>query len=248
MNMRHPLYALTFCLIASAGTAHATSCMVMGDKTALVASEQGEKSPAFLTDSCENLRLVSGKAMVTWVSRDGKPQFSPIGTDGPERLPNPGAEERSANLVWTELTSNREAARPAFMRALGEERPTPVFIPGLGLELGAGAGIGLKIFAGASGNDMPLLEKSPDSAGAIKLERDTLLAGQVYTLQWQRQDGPETWRWKVLSDDEQARIDTQLQQIEMEVSDIQQRRILTAMLYEQLKLHVNRELVLDTAP
>lgn len=230
-----------FLLTAAVGTAsaHATSCMVMGENTARVQSVEGEKSPVFLTASCEELRLVSGKAMVSWVSRDGKPHFSSIGKNGADGLPAKGAEERSANVVWAELTSKREAERPAFMRALNEERPARVYIPPEGLPLSAKADADFRILALQDGIEKSIYDKKSSDVSPILLTRDRIKPGGVYLIEWHQAGGIENVKWQTVSEAETARIDAQYQEIVATIPDEQQRRIMMDMMFEQLKLRVN---------
>ena len=80
---------LIFCSSADAST-----CMILGDKSAIIKSVEGERSPVFVTSDCQALRLVSGKAIASWVGRDGKPRMIPITAQGVEVVPQAGAEER----------------------------------------------------------------------------------------------------------------------------------------------------------
>jgi hypothetical protein len=239
---------LRSCLILVLGmlgaeTSMATSCMVIGEKSARVQSSEGEKSPVFLTQSCEALRLISGKAMVTWVARDGKPNFVPIGANGPEKLPTVGAEERSGNVIWAELTSKREAQRPAFMRALDEERPARIYLPVTGLELPSKAGTTLRILA-VNGDSENLVFET-QNAESVRLTRELTKPGVTYILEWNQAGKVDKWKWKTLGEQELNRVDAQYQEVQAAVTDEAQRRVVTAMLFEQLKLRVNMGLVLS---
>ncbi len=228
----------------SAQASLATSCMVIGEKTARIQSSEGEKSPVFLTQSCETLRLVSGKAMVTWVSRDGKPNFVPIGVNGPLKLPTAGAEERSGNVIWAELTSKREAQRPAFMRALDEERPARIYLPVSGLELPSKAGTTLRILAMNGESENLVFETQ--NAESVRLTRELTKPGVTYVLEWSQAGKVDKWKWKTLDEQELIRVDAQYQEVQETVTDEAQRRVVTAMLFEQLKLRVNMGFVLAT--
>jgi hypothetical protein len=229
----------------SALPAFAVSCMVMGEASAKVQTSDGEKSPVFLSNACESLRLVSGKAMVSWVARDGKPHFSPIRTNGAEGLPVAGSEERSANVVWAELTSKREADRPAFMRALDAERPARVYIPPEGLLLIPKVGADFRVLTMNNSVESVVLEKKSGGTAAIRLRRDQIRPGEVYVLEWRLGDTVENWRWKALDESEMLEMDQKYKQIQDGLADDSQRRIMTAMFYEQLKLRLNVALLLN---
>ena len=233
-----PIHCLVVCLTLLGGAAaQAATCMVVGEKAARVASMEGERSPVFLTADCAALRLKSGKAMVTWVSRDGKPNFAAIGEGGPERLPTAGSEERSGKVVWAELTTKRESSRPAFMRALDEERPARIYIPAAGLELPSNSGTALKVQR-MEGDQLRTVLESSDSS-ALRLGRDALQAGGTYVLEWTQDGKVDRWRWRVLDADVTGQLDRAQAEIESANLDPEQRRVVTAMLYEQLKLNVN---------
>jgi hypothetical protein len=240
--MRINQWTVPFFLVAmsgAAGSAHATSCMVMGDRTAKVQSSEGIKSPVFLTADCEKLRLVSGKAMVSWVARDGKPHFEPIGADGTRLLPTAGAEERSGNVVWAELASKREVERPAFMRALSEERPARVYIPPEGLALAARPDADVQILALDGDTEKLVFDKKASDTTPILLTRAQIQPGGMYVVEWHHAAMVEKLKWQALGSAESARIDDQYQQIHTAISDEPQRRIMMGMLFEQLRLRVN---------
>lgn len=226
--------------------AQATSCIVMGEQTARVTSAEGEKSPVFLTSACESLRLISGKAMVSWVSRDGKPHFAPIALGGPALLPTAGAEERSANIVWAELTSKREVDRPAFMRAMREDRPSQVYIPPEGLTLTARSDADFSILSLDGNIEKLIFDKKSSDNRPILLTRDLIKAGGTYVVEWHHGADTEKLRWQAIDSSETARIDSQSDEIRKMVSDATQRRIMMSMVYEQLRLRVNMTAELAT--
>ena len=234
-------------LLGSASlSAQAISCMVMGEHSARVQSAEGEKSPVFLTAACESLRLISGKAMVSWVSRDGKPHFVPIGRGGPEILPTAGADERSANVVWSELTSKREVDRPAFMRAMTEERPSRVYVPPEGLALTAKSDADFSILAIDGDAGKPIFDKKSTDTRPILLTRDLIKPGTVYLVEWHHGSTTERLKWQTVDSAESARIDSQYQDIRSSIDDEAQRHIMMSMLYEQLRLRVNMTAELAT--
>jgi hypothetical protein len=239
MNFRTILTLLVGVLTAQHSLA--TSCMVIGDKAARVQALEGEKSPYFFTQACESLRLISGKAMVTWVAQDGKPNFAPIATTGPERVPSTGTQERSGSDFWTELTSRRASQRSASMRDLGEPKPVPIYIPAAGMDLPPKPGTALRIFA-MEGESKNLVFETP-SAARVRLTRDLIQPGVTYIVEWSQGQG---WgKWKALSEQEMNQLDGQVQAVQAAVADEVQRRIVTAMLYRQLKLPVNAEQALS---
>lgn len=219
--------------------AHATSCMVMGEHTARIHSDEGEKSPVFLTGACESLRLISGKAMVSWVSRDGKPHFAAITPAGPALLPTAGAEERSANVVWAELTSKREVDRPAFMRAMSQERPSRVYVPPEGLALTAKPDADFTILSLEGDVEKRIFDKKSTDTKPILLTRDQIKPGSVYLVEWHHGSTIEKLKWQTVDAAETAHIDSQYEEIRRTIGDEIQRRIMMSMLYEQLRLRVN---------
>ena len=225
---------------------HATSCMVMGERTARIQSAEGEKSPVFLTGVCESLRLISGKAMVSWVSRDGKPHFAPITPAGPAMLPTAGADERSANVVWAELTSKREVDRPAFMRAMSEERPSRVYVPPEGLALTAKPDADFTILSLEGEIEKPIFDKKSTDTKPILLTREQIKPGNVYLVEWHHGNTIEKLKWQTVDSAETARIDSQYEEIRSTIGDEAQRRIMMSMLYEQLRLRVNMTAELAT--
>lgn len=239
-------YVLTGLLaVTGAVSAQARSCMVVGEKTARVQTREGEKSPLFHTQSCESLRLISGKAMVSWVSRDGKAHFTPIGPNGVEQMPSAGADERPGNAVWAELTSVREATRPAFMRAIGEERPARVFVPASGLDLPDQPGSELRILAVKGNAETLVLRRNAGDPRPIHLTRDQIQPGVTYHLEWHKGGAVEQWKWVAISADEAQHVEARLKEIEASVVESDQRRVVIAMLFEQLRLRLNRHLALD---
>lgn len=230
-------------LLAS-GQAQALSCMVVGEKSARVKSDEGEASPVFMSNACESLKLISGKAMVSWISRDGKPHFSPITATGVSSLPAAGGEERSARVVWSELASTREATRPAFMRALDEQHPARIFIPAQGLVFPAKAGARLSLYRrDEQGGEQLVQELQPPADQAPRLVRELFVAGALYSVRLSG-TSQEQWLLKPVSDTESAQIQAQLDEIAAAEVENDQRRILRAMLFEQLKLPVNMQLSL----
>lgn len=222
----------------------AVSCIVVGEKTAKVQSSKGEKSPVFLADDCVSLRAISGKAMVSWVSKEGKVNFAPIGVNGPERHPVVGSEERSGKLVWAELTSTRETRRPAFMRAFGEDKTALVYLPEAGILIKPKAGESLKIVSIKEGVET-LVVDSPEALPFF-IARESLKLGTTYQFEWTNGGNVEKEKWKFLDGEETMRLDTQYKEIQESGMDQEQLKIVTAMLFEQLKLVTNMRLLLST--
>lgn len=237
-------------LLLGCQTAYATSCMVMGERTALVQTAEGNRSPIFLANACEQLKLVSGKAMASWVGRDGKPQLVPVGPQGVERLPAPGAEERPANSIWAELTSKRDAQRSAYMRALGDDKATRFYVPEAGLNLQVKAGTTLKLSLVQEGSEQVTAERVASSSGLVHLERALFSPGAVYQLVWEAPASSETvierWRVRPVSAGEQQSLDEKFRQVAEALPDSSQQAVMAAMVYEQLRLPLNVRLVLST--
>lgn len=253
---RLALLALALALAALAAPAQATTCMVMGERSAVVRTPEGDKSPVFLSNACESLRLVSGKALVSWVGRDGKPNMVPVGVNGVERLPTPGAEERPASSVWAELTSKRDAQRSAYMRALGDDKATRLYLPEAGLSLRARAGSVLRLARLQEGSDPVLQERPVPDSGTVLLERAWFQPGAVYQLDWEppadavtsppsdAPAGAERWRVRPVSEQEQRALDERFQQVAQAMPEVSQQLLLQAMVYEQLKLPLNLRVAL----
>lgn len=232
----------------SAPLAHAASCMVLGDKTAVVQAREGRKSPAFLTESCEDLRLVSGKAMVSWVGRDGKPNFVPVGPQGVEKLPAPGTEERSARVVFSELGSKRDAQRAGFMRSVNAfdgPRPSPVFVPADGLVVGGKpeALVQVKVVEKEAQKLVHAQRLSAD--GSLRLDRQLLQPGALYLIEWPQAEKTAALRIRTVSEADQRALDERIAQIQGEVADEEQRAMVLGMLFEQLRLPFNMHLALS---
>ena len=224
--------------------AFAVSCIVVGEKTAKVQSSTGEKSPVFLADDCVSLRAISGKAMVSWVSKEGKVSFAPIGLNGPERHPVVGSEERSGKVVWAELTSTRETRRPAFMRAFGDDKTIPIYLPEAGILIQPKKGESLKIVSIKDGIET-LVADIPEALPFL-IARESLKLGTTYQLEWTKVGNVEKEKWKFLDGEETARLDAQYKEIQESGMDQDQLKIVTAMLFEQLKLVTNMRLTLST--
>ncbi len=226
----------------------AAPCLVIGETTAKLASSEGERSPVFMAPSCESLRLVSGKAQASWVGRDGKPRIAPISASGPDASPEAGVAERSVYLVWTELTSKREAQRPAFMRALSKEREPRVFVPEEGLVLLSGADtlseVRVALLKGEA--EVSATSFQVDAGSPVRLDRAGLALGEVYRIQIRRGELTEQWRWRILTLEESLKVQEQLHAIPLSVPDRSQQILVQAMLFEQLQLRVNRALAIQS--
>lgn len=243
-------YAFLFSMAAvacfsnmSLAQAQTVSCLVLGEPTARVASSEGERSPVFLAKDCESLRLLSGKAQASWVARDGKPRLVPITSQGVEQIPTPGAEERSATVVLGELTSRRERQQPAYMRNFGGDRAQVVFIPESGLmlvkQLDADAVI--TITAQGEQTDGNFQRIEIQSGQPVVLNRSLLKPDHQYTIQIQRGDLMEEWKWRMVHADEMSSIDSHLAEIDDEIADPYQRGLLKAMFFEQKRLRTNMD-------
>lgn len=240
------------CLTAvwlAGGPAWAGPCMVLGDKAAVVYSEEGERSPAFLTQACEKLKLKSGKAMVSWVSRDGKPQMAPILAEGITRYPAAGNEERSAKVVWAEITTRREVARAAVMRnmAVNEARPATVFVPADGLEIRPGAAANWQLRVGPAGS-ADLQTVKPVEPGRFVLDRSQLNSGHDYVLEWTDGAMSAQWLWRVVPEAQTRDLDESYASLGQAGLDAEQLPLLKAMWFEQRRLPLNMNLTLKGMP
>jgi hypothetical protein len=221
--------------------------MVVGDTTARVKAVEGERSPVFVTRSCEALRLVSGRAQASWVGRDGKPRILPLTAEGLSAAPQPGSEERSVNLVWAELTTKRERQQPAYMRNIAVERPPRVYVPTTGLVLveQSDDDASVQVERLTDGASEVVANFQVAKGGVIALARHLVRVDAIYMVNIRRGDKTESWKWRTVTADEQGLIDEQLGHIGRDVADGAQRSMIAAMLYEQLKLRVNMELVVQ---
>lgn len=235
--------------LGACGQVWAGPCMVLGEKAAVVYSEEGEKSPAFLTQACEKLKLKSGKAMVSWVGRDGKPQLAPIALDGVTRYPAAGNEERSAKVVWAEITTRREVPRAAVMRnmAVNEARPATVYVPPDGLEIRLGAEANRQLRVGPAGGTTLQTVKSVEP-GRFVLDRSQLTQGQDYVLEWTGGASPVQWLWRVVPEGQARALDEHYASLDQAGLDAEQLSVLKAMWFEQLRLPLNMNLIIKGMP
>ncbi len=239
--------ALAWTLGTAGAWAQATPCLVLGEPTAQVRTAEGVRAPVFMAPACGELRLVQGKASASWVARDGRPRVLPITESGVTQLPAPGSEERSVKVVWSELTSSRERQQPAYMRSFGGERAPKVYVGAGGLELMAAADSdALLRIARIDGDAVtPVGERRIASGSPILLRSDDLTADAIHLLQVQRGDIKQEWRWRTLTRTEAANVDAQMAAIDVAVEAADQRLMLQAMLFEQLNMRVNMDLVVQ---
>ena len=237
------------CLASIAGVAPAegSPCLVIGEPSARVSTPDGDRSPVFLAPACEAVQLISGRAQASWVGRDGKPRIAPITPTGPDASPEPGVAERSTYLVWSELTSKREAQRPAFMRALSIEREPRIFIPEDGLLLSGSADVltEVQITAIRAAGEEPVSTYQVEAGQSLRLPASKLEADTVYRIQIRRGELAEQWRWRLLAQDDARRVQQNIREIKTSVSDPLQQGLLQAMLYEQQHLSINRALMMQ---
>lgn len=243
--------ALLTCMLALAAAtsvhAQSTSCLVLGSKTARVSSSEGERSPVFVAKECQSLKLVSGSAQASWVGRDGKPRLVPVTAEGVTGAPAPGAEERSVNTVWAELTTRREKQQPAYMRSFGQERTPVVYVPESGLVVVDKADSSGVVRISAPDADLQARpwQRSFAAGEAIVLPRSELRPGALHTVQIQRGDLVEEWKWRVSSALQQAQLDEQMRDVERSIDAPEQRALVAAMIFEQLRLRINMDLVVQ---
>lgn len=225
--------------------------MVMGDRHAVLKTQEGPKSPMFLAQSCERLKLVSGRALASWVGADGKPHLVPITPQGPSAMPSAGQEERSTRAVWAELSSRREVQKPAVMRGASTGQPERTYVPESGLSLEAPAGSVVRVTLRGAAQDTTLPPIQVGADGRFKLTRQQLPADTRVLVAWTapadvRDDtGPDDeadpgplWL-RTLPQAEQADLDTARRQLRQQVKDPLQQVTLDSMLYEQRQLPLN---------
>lgn len=239
---------------ATPALAQPVSCMVLGPATARVKAVEGERSPVFSTQDCQALRLLSGQARASWIGSDGKPHLVPITAEGISRAPQPGSETRSVNVVWSELSTRREQAQPAYMRSVGFERPLRVHVPSDGLALPsvgeseARLRVLREIDAASPGTEPrteTVLELSVPGGQPVRVPASAFQPDQTYRLQVQRGDAVQSWRWRTVTAATATEVEARRAEIARELADPQQRTMLEAMLYEQLKLRPNMDLLVQ---
>jgi hypothetical protein len=225
----------------------ATSCLVLGEKTAKIMTPDGEKSPVFVAKDCSALKLLTGKAQASWVARDGKLHLVPITAQGVTSVPIAGSEERSVNVVWSELTSRRERQQPAYMRSFGGDRAPKVFIPAEGLTIveKTDSRATLRLFKSIESGVELLKTQEVLVGNLVRVSRSDFSPEQVYVIQIQRGDLMEEWKWRALTSAETASLDAQITEIEKSVEVPDQRLLLEAMLFEQLKMRVNMDFLVQ---
>ena len=223
--------------------ASATTCMVLGEKAARVNAVEGERSPVFVTSDCAALRLISGKALASWVGRDGKPRLIPIRKDGIDVVPQAGAEERSVTAVWSELTTKREHQQPAYMRNFGDERPPKLYVPQGGIVLFDSAESNADLLVENAQGER-VYQKHFNIGESVSVPRDVLLNTQIYKITLKRVESEQKWRWRIVNPEEMRTIDQSLTEIDKDVTDQDQVKIMRAMLFAQMKVQVNMHMAL----
>ena len=238
---------LSLFLMHSLVRAESTACMVIGERTARLSSAEGQRSPVFMTKDCDALRLISGKARASWIGRDGKPKMVPITSAGVESLPQAGAEERSVNLVWNELTTRRERQQPAYMRNFGNERPPKVYVPAEGLvlveRLESDAMLSVDRIEDVKSERVASIKAK--AGDTLRVARTALAADQTYSFRIERGESAESWKWKVIGAEQALTFDEELRSINSSVDDPEQQLMIKAMFYEQNKIRSNMDLIVQ---
>lgn len=239
-------WLLFTCVFGAISFAHAepVSCMVLGDKSARIKSVEGEKSPIFMTEDCQALRLVSGKATASWIGKDGKPRMIPITASGVESVPEAGAEERSSKVVWAELTTRREAQVPAYMRNVGAERPPAIYVPREKLVLIARLENRAEVTVLAQSGES-VYSASIEPGNEVALTRGNLANDGIYEVRIRQLESLQSWRWKMVSEVDARKLDSAFDLIEEVSSNPADRAVLRAMLFDQFKLRTNMDLQLQ---
>jgi hypothetical protein len=161
--------------------------------------------------------------------------------------PNAGAEERSVNVVWSELTTKRERQQAAYMRSVSFERAQKIYIPVDGLVLLDRSDVDaeLSVQLVKESATVPVLTQAIKKGDTLLVERKLLEQDQTYVFTIRRGDATETWRWKTLPTDQTTTIDGQLDPIRQAPLDAEQRLLMQAMLFDQIKFRPNMELTIQ---
>jgi hypothetical protein len=214
--------------------------MVIGERTARISSIEGERSPVFVTKACDALRLISGKAQATWIGRDGKPTVLPITASGVDSQAPAGAEERSVNVAWAELTTRRERQRPAYLRDISNE-PPKVYVPAEGLVLveRLESDSLLRIDRLQGEKSEKVAEIKANKGERLRVPPGTLLAEQTYSFEIQRSENSQTWTWQTVAASQALSIREDLATINASVTDPEQQFMLKALYFEQAKIRNN---------
>ncbi len=234
-------------MVCTSASAEPVSCMVLGSRDAVIKAVEGIRSPVFATKDCAALRLVSGNAKASWVGQDGKPRLLPITQEGVPEVPRVGAEERSVNVVWNELTTRRDRQQPAYMRSAAFDRPAFVYQPGDGLLLLPQSDTDAEVSVTwlPEGRREQVFSQRVLAGAAVRLPASLLLPDQVYEIAIRRGDAVESWRWKVVAVPLARTIDAQLAAITQATADADERLLLQAMLFDQLKIRSNSDLIVQ---
>ncbi len=235
--------------VATGGVAPAQGapCLVVGDNSARVSTSEGERSPVFLAVSCESVRQISGRAQASWVGSDGKPRVVPITAAGPDAIPEPGVADQPASVIWYELTTRREAQRPAFRRDLIDAIEPRIYIPPEGLFLSDSASVPtiLRISEVAAGGEARYEDLRVEVGQPVRLPAEKLLADKVYHVESRHGEITEQWQWRTLPQGDANTIRQCIEEIKMAVADPLQQGLVVAMLYEQRRLGINRRLLMQ---
>ena len=130
------------------------------------------------------------------------------------------------------------------MRTLGDEKAASFYMPEAGILIKPQADTTLKIFSVNEGKETLMMESK--QAQPLLITRDLMKPGLVYALEWNKNGNLEKEKWKMLSEVDSMRLDTQYKEVDNAGLDKEQYRIVIAMLFEQLKLLTNMRILLSS--
>lgn len=242
-------HAVLLGVVAGAAAAHGAgvSCLVLGDKATRVLTPDGERTPVFMATDCAALRVTTGTAQASWVGRDGRPHLQPIGPEGPSLVPPAGAEERTVRTLWSELTSRRDRKQGAFMRDVGEPRPTRIYLPVDGLPLAepSDGPQQLQIVQVTPTGSQPFPARTIPAGAAVRLERALMVDDAVYHVTVERDGVVKAWRLRTVPASDVAIVEKGLAEVHASVAAGEQQLMVEAMLFDQMRLGINAEQAMD---
>ena len=130
------------------------------------------------------------------------------------------------------------------MRAFGDEKAVPVYVPEAGILIKPKVGESVKVLSVEDGVETLVMDSS--KMQPFLITRATLKPGSTYQLEWTNAGNIEKEKWKILESTELLRLDTQYKEVQDAELDQEQRKVITAMLFEQLKLLTNMRIVLSS--
>lgn len=139
-------------------------------------------------------------------------------------------------------SSKRETKRSAVMRSVADGIAERVYVPAEGLSLRSKSDGTLRIFSWVDQTRTLVFEAIDPST--MLLTRAVIQPGARYVVEWNQDGKTERWQWQALTPQEHALVDAQMGEIAAMLPDEVQRKVVMAMLFEQMRLPVNRKFVL----